>query len=203
MKDFLIAILLVASLSLSCQTPQKTAAKRQPLPDCEWCGAMDAPQELDWQTRIAPEDEPGEPIYISGVIYLSDSVTPAEGILVYAYHTNQKGIYDKKGDESGNGRRHGYLRSWMRSDARGRYAFRSIKPAPYPNRPEPAHVHITLSSDEIEEYWIESTLFEGDPLISETSIAEEADKGLFSAIVRLEKNEEGVWEGRRNIILKK
>jgi protocatechuate 3,4-dioxygenase beta subunit len=202
MKDLLFPILLVSFLFVHCQTPQRTARQANSLPSCEWCGAMDAPTQLNWETQIAPDDEPGERIYLTGTVYQSDGKTPAAGILIYAYHTNVRGIYEKKGDETGNGLRHGYLRGWMRTDKNGRYGIQTIMPAPYPNRPEAAHVHITLSGPDLPEYWIASTLFEGDSLISEGTIDENKGKGGFSAIVRLEKNAQGVGIGRRDIQLK-
>lgn len=203
MKNSIFFLLLLsASLFLHCQTPQQATKQSQPLPSCQWCGAMDAPAQLSGEIQIAPDEEPGERIFLYGTMYQADGKTPASGILVYAYHTNVKGIYEKKGDETGNGRRHGYLRGWMRTDEQGRYAMHSIKPAPYPNITGPAHVHFTLSGPEMEEYWIASTLFEGDSLIKEETLVGNEGKGFFSTIVRLEKNTDGVWVGRRDIRLK-
>lgn len=203
MKNFIFLLLLLTSLCIHCQTPSRTSGKSSPLPDCEWCGASEAPKNISWETQIAPESEAGEPLHLYGYVFEADGKTPASNILIYAYHTNHQGIYPKKGDETGNGRRHGYLRSWMRTDEQGRYALHSIKPAPYPNRPEPAHVHLTLKGEAFEEYWIASTLFEGDTLIGEKVLVENKGKGSFSAVVKLTQNEQGIWEGRRDILLKK
>ncbi|MCB0644992.1 MAG: intradiol ring-cleavage dioxygenase, partial [Phaeodactylibacter sp.] len=87
-----------------------------PLPDCEWCGAMDAPTQLSSTLQIAGLQEPGERLLITGTVFQADGVTPAPNILLYAYHTNQAGIYAKKGNETGNGRRHGHLRGWLKTD---------------------------------------------------------------------------------------
>lgn len=158
---------------------------------------MDAPEQLDWQARIAGPEEPGEPLVLSGRVFQPDGRTPAAGILVYAYHTNTEGVYPRRGDETGNGRRHGYLRAWVRTDEQGRYRFRTVKPAPYPSRNEPAHVHMTLTGPDFDEYWIPSTLFAGDPLIREQD-----RQGNASHILRLEKDAAGVWQGRRDVVLK-
>jgi protocatechuate 3,4-dioxygenase beta subunit len=164
---------------------------------------MNAPADLSYKTQIAQEEEPGERIFLYGKIYEEDGKTPASGILVYAYHTNIEGIYEKKGNETGNGRRHGHLRGWMLTNDQGSYAMSTTKPAPYPNLNEPAHVHITLSGTHLEEYWIPSTFFEGDSLINQQHIEENRKLGFFSAIVRLEQDEKGLWKGRRDIMIKR
>jgi len=166
---------------------------------------MHAPDSLSWQTVIAPEDEPGERLVISGTVYKPDGTTPAEGIVVYVYHTNVEGIYPKRGDETGNGRRHGYLRGWMRTNENGRYRFHTIKPGAYPSRKDPAHIHMTISGSGIPEYWIHSTWFAGDPLITER-LKQERLSGLehtggSSNIIALHRDEKGVWRGKRDIVL--
>ncbi|MDX1583319.1 MAG: hypothetical protein R3338_06925, partial [Thermoanaerobaculia bacterium] len=37
-----------------------------PLPDCQWCGATEAPDNLSSSTTIAPESEPGERMILEG-----------------------------------------------------------------------------------------------------------------------------------------
>jgi protocatechuate 3,4-dioxygenase beta subunit len=203
-----ISSILILLIFLNCtnSTENKSSAaitqvkSQEPLPSCEWCGAMDAPEELSWSTNIADENEPGERLVLNGKVFNKDG-TPAAGVLIYAYHTNLQGIYEKKGDETGNGKRHGHLRGWIKTDAQGRYQFNTIKPAAYPSRSEPAHVHFTLSSENMPEYWIESTLFNDDPLISPKMKADD-DKGRFAHIITLTKKD-GIWAGERDIKLKK
>jgi len=162
---------------------------------------MDAPEDLTWSYQIADEDEPGERLILEGTVYMNDGKTPAEGVLVYAYHTNSDGLYSKKGNETGNGKRHGYLRGWVRTGRDGKYRFETIKPTPYPSRIEPAHVHITLSGEQFQEYWIVSTLFEGDDLITSEIRKKHSTAHEGSGIIQL-KRESGTWYGIRNIKLK-
>lgn len=167
--------------------------------DCEWCGALGAPANVSWKTIFADEKEPGEPMIISGTVYKSDGKTPAEGVLVYAYHTNAQGVYRTKESEH----RHGRLRGWMKTGADGRYEFRTIKPASYPNqRTDPAHIHMTVSGKDFPEYWIDSIWFEGDPFITdEIKRRQLSGRGGFNPIVRLEKDANGIWRGVRDIKL--
>lgn len=182
---------LVAFVTIKVKNPDVSPVKT---PNCEWCGASEAPPNINWQARIAPEDEPGTRLVLEGTIYESDGITPAPGVIVYAYHTNIEGIYPVKGNETGNGKRHGYLRGWALTNNLGQYQFTTIKPAPYPSRNEPAHIHMTLLRNDFEEYWIGSTVFKGDPLIND-----EVDS---SQIISLKESEKGTLYGQRNIILK-
>jgi protocatechuate 3,4-dioxygenase beta subunit len=169
--------------------------------NCEWCGAMDAPKNLSWKTTIASKSEPGERMVLTGTIYQPDGSTPASNVLIYAYHTNAEGKYPKKGNEKGNGSRHGYLRGWMRTNDQGNYQISTIRPEAYPTRSEPAHVHMTIASDTIREYWIASTLFQGDPLITSEVKNSDPRSGGLPYIIELTKDANGVWMGNRDIIL--
>jgi protocatechuate 3,4-dioxygenase beta subunit len=128
-----------------------------------------------WKTTIAGADEPGEPLTISGTIYAPDGRTPLEGITLLVYHTDATGNYSAStvSGDNRNTRLHGV----MQSNREGRYEFRTIKPAPYPGRTNPAHIHAYLSGPGYPEYWIDSYLFEGDPFITE-EFRQQAGKGV-------------------------
>ncbi len=169
---------------------------------CEWCGAQDAPDDLSWQTTIPPDNEPGEPLIIEGRVFQPNGRTPAEDVFIYVYHTNSEGIYPKRGNETGNGRRHGYLRGWMKTGPDGRYRFTTIRPASYPGRPAPAHIHITLTPPGEEEYWIDSYWFEGAPRITNKMRKRRTRPAGESGIISLKKDDQGRWRGKRDIVLR-
>ncbi len=125
-----------------------------------WQGATDAPANLSWRTGITKPAEPGEPLLMAGRIFQADDVTPAGGVLLYIYHTDAAGYYNQPNKLPAR------LRGWMRTGADGRYEFRTIKPAPYPNRDFPAHIHPTLTAPGYPEYWVDDYWFAGDPLIT-------------------------------------
>lgn len=165
-----------------------------PLPACEWCGTAEAPAGLDASVTIAGEDEPGERLVVSGVVYRPDGETPAEDVVLYLYHTNAEGVYEKLGDETGNGRRHGHLRGWLRTDTEGRYEIRTIRPGSYPGRDAAQHIHVTVQEpDGTPEYWLPSFKFADDPLL-------DADPDAPN-VLELRRGEDGVWRGRRDIVL--
>lgn len=165
-----------------------------PLPECEWCGTAEAPEDLGWRVTLAGKAEPGQRIVVDGVVYEPDGETPADDVILYVYHTNAAGVYETLGDETGNGRRHGHLRGWLRTDERGWYQIRTIRPGNYPGRDAAQHIHITVQEpDGTPEYWVPSFKFADDPLL-------DADPDAPN-VLRLTRGEDGVWHGERDITL--
>lgn len=166
--------------------------------NCSWCGAKDAPANVSWKTVMANEKDEGIPIIISGTIFQPDGKTPAPNILIYLYHTDIRGYYGR-----GNEPRHGRFRSWMLTDEKGRYEFRSIKPASYPDTTIASHIHTTVTGKNFKEDWIDSILFEGDRFISTQERNNAGKRGGFNPILKLEKDAKGIWRGVRNIKLER
>jgi protocatechuate 3,4-dioxygenase, beta subunit len=173
--------------------------KRNALPDPNgsWNGAVSAPADVSWRTVLSEEKDKGEPMEISGVVYQTDGKTPAPNTLIYLYHTDFEGYYGR-----GSGvHRHGKYRGWMMTDKDGKYAFRTIKPAPYPENRFAAHIHMTVTTAKTREDWIDSILFEGDRLISSQERAQAGRRGGFNPILSFEKGEGGLLRATRNIQL--
>lgn len=170
------------------------------LPDCEWCGAAEAPANLSAVLVIPQVGEVGEPLIIEGTVYRTDGTTPAAGVLLYTYHTDAGGLYPKRGNETGNARRHGYLRGWLRTGADGRYRIETIKPGSYPTRSEPAHVHMTVQAPGEPERYIDDVVFEGDPLLKPDYRARLQQRG-GSGIGRLGRSTDGVLRVTRDVVL--
>jgi protocatechuate 3,4-dioxygenase beta subunit len=161
----------------------------------DWQGARAAPHAVSWRTSITAPDEPGERLIMSGRIFQADGQTPAAGVLLYVYHTDITGYYNHPNKLPAR------LRGWMRTGADGRYEFRTIKPAPYPGRDFPAHIHATLTADGYPEYWIDDFWFDGDPLITQTKLRTLSGRGGFKAIVSLKRDRDGTLNGQRNLRL--
>jgi protocatechuate 3,4-dioxygenase beta subunit len=126
-----------------------------------------------------------------------DGKTPAAGVLLYVYHTDNTGRYSNPGRK---GNRHGHLRGWMKTRTDGRYSFTSIRPAAYPGRTDPAHVHALIKEEGIKVYWLDDYLFDDDPLIT-PKVRSRHEKRGGDGIIHLTKNEKGVWVGERDIVL--
>lgn len=169
--------------------------------DCgNWCGsANEAPDNVSSKATLADKKDEGEPLIISGTVYEKDGKTPAPNVLIYAYHTNAKGFYGRGNGEHPHGKHHG----WMLTDKLGCYEFRTIKPAPYPIRDTPAHIHFTVTGVNFKEYWIDDIWFAGDDLITpEIKKKQLTGRGGFDPIVQLKKDANGFLEAKRDIQLR-
>lgn len=133
------------------------------------------PTTLTSTARIAPADERGEPLRIAGTLIDTDGRTPARGAVIFAYHTDVTGEYDRPG---GGWR----LKGWARTDADGRFTFDTIVPAPYPNRSTPAHVHVCVEPGDGTRRTLKDVLFEGDPLLGASDIRTSKSLGRFAYI---------------------
>jgi protocatechuate 3,4-dioxygenase, beta subunit len=178
----------------------RLSAQAQALPDCEWCGAAEAPGALTSKITLAGENEPGERLTVQGTVYAPDGMTPAPGVMLYLYHTNHAGHYAQRGGETGNGRRHGYLRGWLISDAKGSFEVRTILPGHYPNRSSPRHIHMTVKESGRAEYWIDDVIFAGDPMIGAKELESPEGRG-GPGLVTTQRGPAGELIARRNVIL--
>lgn len=170
---------------------------------CECCEAIyqRMPANLSWTTQISDKNEEGEPMEITGIIYQKDGKTPAPDVILYVYHTDAKGNYSR-GTGDACTKRHGKLRGWVKTDNLGRYKLISIRPASYPNATIPAHIHPTIKEPGKTEYYIDEYRFEGDKFLTKEEIARDENRG-GSGLIKLTKNDKGVWVGKRDIILGK
>lgn len=177
---------------------------RANLYDCEGCEAAEerSPATLSASSILAGPDEPGERMRLSGRVLAVDGATPVEGVVIYAHQTNVEGLYANGSPESEWSRRNGRLRGWVKTDSEGRYAFQTIKPAPYPDMTMPAHVHLYVKEPGRRPYYIDDVVFEGEFRVDATYRANQELRG-GSGIVRLERGSDGVLIAVRDIRLER
>jgi len=171
---------------------------------CEGCEAVFeyGSKKLTSIDTLPDFKEPGPKLEISGTIYQSDGKTPAKGVILYIYHTDQKGVYPQKGNETGWAKRHGYLRGWIKTNADGKYKFYTLRPASYPNSRAPQHIHPVVKEPNRNEYYIDEYLFADDPFLDEKEKEKENQQQRGgSGIITLTKKQDGTWVGKRDIIL--
>jgi protocatechuate 3,4-dioxygenase beta subunit len=145
------------------------------------------PAKLSASARIAPESEPGTALVVHGRAFAADGRTPLAGAVVFAYHTDRQGVYDRPGTPAHSWR----LKGWAKTGDDGRFEFRTIRPGPYPGRQTAAHIHLILFTADGARYHTGDVLFEGDPLLSAAQ-RETARKDPVFADVRPVRRQGGV-----------
>ncbi|MDF3020100.1 MAG: dioxygenase family protein [Steroidobacteraceae bacterium] len=179
---------VLAGLALPALAARREPTIGGPCEGCDW--VFDGqPAKLASRARIAPVAEAGAPMVIEGVVSSARGL-PARGVVVYAYHTNQAGLYPPAGN------RHGRLRGWAITDAQGHYRFDTIRPGAYPGRNVAEHVHMHVIEPGVGTYYIDNLEFEDDPLNPRRRGAERGGNGLM-----LPQRRDGVWQARRDIVL--
>lgn len=128
--------------------------------------------------------EPGTKLRVSGTVFRNDGRTPAADIILYYYHTDATGHYAKR---PGQQTRHGYIRGWVKTGADGRYSIYTNRPAPYPDRTDPAHIHVIVNEPVLNEYWVDELVFIDDSLLTDVHRGRLENRG-GSGILHVSKN---------------
>jgi protocatechuate 3,4-dioxygenase beta subunit len=135
------------------------------------------PATLTASARIAAHDEPGTPMIIRGTVYADDGKTLVPGAIVFAYHTDRNGLYDKPGSPAHSWR----IRGWARTGTDGAFEFRTIRPGAYPSNKIPQHVHFTVFTADAR-YHAGELRFADDPLITPGERATSTSEGQFGGV---------------------
>ncbi len=168
--------LLPACHSQTAQTGTPQQPAQRPTRPADWVGGpfenadffyIGMPDKIGSVDTSAGWNEAGQKLLITGTIYLPDGKTPAPGVILYYYHTDTKGYYANRPGLDKRVQRHGYLRGWVQSDAKGQYAIYTVRPAPYPGETMPAHIHPAILEKQIGyPYYIDDFVFDDDPLLT-------------------------------------
>ena len=150
---------------------------------------------LSSHLTIAGPNEPGQRLVVSGRV-LDAGGRPVAGVTIRAYHTDARGLYradDRMYSATAPPRLHGSLQT----AADGSYVIETIKPAPYPNRTIPAHIHFGLrtpnGAEEGAILW-----FAGDPFLKREDAAKRPQ-----AVCTLTRTPDGVLHCTRDFHLGK
>jgi hypothetical protein len=114
---------------------------REVLRDYPWPG----------KARLAFEDEPGQPLVVSGVVRNAGG-QPVKGAVLYLFQTDTNGHYTRAAvmDEP-----HSRLFAFIGTSDDGQFEFATIRPGGYPGRPDrqgeqwriPSHVHFAVTAE--------------------------------------------------------
>jgi protocatechuate 3,4-dioxygenase beta subunit len=132
------------------------------------------PAQLTSTARIADAAEPGTPFVVRGTI-LDPAGKPASGVEVFAYHTDNTGLYAAPGAAEP-----WRLKGWAVTDAKGEFAFGTIRPGAYPGRAIPAHVHFIFTTPCCGRQ-VSEVMFEDDPLAT-PEVQRQSNEVLWGAV---------------------
>ena len=203
-----IVLIILISFLLSCMGQTRSNANSQtgnngvvggPFENGEFM-YIGMPEHIKSVDTSAGWWQNGQKLLISGTIYQLDGRTPAPGVILYYYHTDIHGVYAGKKGLDPRVVRHGYIRGWVKSDANGKYAIYTVRPAAYPNRNMPAHIHPAIKEPGIsKEYYIDEFVFDDDKLLTAEKRKQLENRG-GSGVLRL-FTKDSLQIAEHNIIL--
>ena len=109
------------------------------------------------RARLAPLDEPGDRLVLTGTVFSADCRTPLPGALIEVWQANHAGLYDTNTPGNFTEATTFHLRGMLQTNEKGRYEIETIVPGRYPIPPNlpgleqyagltrPAHVHFRVA----------------------------------------------------------
>jgi protocatechuate 3,4-dioxygenase, beta subunit len=156
-----------------------------------------APASAPASGEVAPAGEPGERLDVKGVVYAADGRTPIPGASLYVYQTDARGHYRL---EDAMGNQNPRLMLLLRSDAAGRYSFRTIRPGSYPGTRVPQHIHYEVAAPGHATRVFE-IVFEQDPLVTAEIRRQAAEPGSVFSIRPIEPGASGAGQVTQDVVL--
>ncbi|MCB0383183.1 MAG: intradiol ring-cleavage dioxygenase [Psychroserpens sp.] len=153
----------------SSNTEQKTDKKKLVGGGCDGCELMyvGMPKNIKSIDTSTGWAEKGQKLLVTGTVYEFGGKIPASNVILYYWQTDANGYYSPKEGMDEQAKRHGHIRGWVKTDKDGHYSIYTIRPAPYPNRDIPAHIHISIKEPTIDdEYYIDDLVFDDDKLLT-------------------------------------
>lgn len=203
---FGFTLTLALTLLVSCASHESAGATDE-MPrlvggPCEGCEAVlefgDA--ELSDVDTLPFYAQDSPKIKVSGTVYAADGETPAEGVVLYVYHTDSAGVYAPVEGATGWAARHGARRGWLRTGADGRYAFFTARPGSYPGRNVAAHIHPTILEPDGKYYYVEDYYFADDPYLTAGEKAPSSPRGGTAGVLHLQP-QNGLLTAERDFVL--
>lgn len=151
------------------------------------------------RTNLRLANSNGTPIVLKGNIFKEDGKTPINNALVEIWHCDENEIYDNASDDY-------KYRGGQKTNADGKYEFKSILPVPYKADPNnesswrPAHIHMRVSVPNQQDL-ITQIYFQGGKYVETDNWA--SSPQAVNRILNISKNKSGESEIVFNVILSK
>lgn len=157
--------------------------------------SQDKPETI----TIVTEDEPGKKLIIKGKVLLPDG-SPAAGARIWVFQTDAEGYYKKSVDGKDLGWRESRISKVFAPGHEGEFLIHTIRPAGYPDRSTPEHIHFRISTPQIEEQ--EHTIFFTDDERVTDSFRKSIRKDDRLYLVNLKSNTNDQLVGEFNMVFK-
>ncbi|MFP4846718.1 hypothetical protein [Winogradskyella sp. PE311] len=134
---------------------------------------------------------------LSGTIFQSDGVTPAENVIVFIEQPDENGDFDlrRSGDD-----RYVFHRSWVKTDKDGKYTFYTFVPGNDRRYNRMQQIFPIIKEQSKNEVQLESLLFNDDPLLTKRCRKRLNKKGDAKRILTTKKIE-GILVAQKDIVL--
>lgn len=210
MKNSLFASLLfgafLSTTFLNCNAQTKPNLKNEKKQivggGCDGCELMyiGMPATINVADTSAGWYSAGQKLLVKGKVYKVDGKTPAPNVVIYYWQTDNDGNYTPKDGMDESAKRHGYIRGWVKTNESGEYSIYTVRPAPYPKRTDPAHIHASVKEPGINnEYYIDDFVFNDDKFLTSAKRNEQENRGGSGILKVFVSGDEQISE--RNIIL--
>ncbi len=133
---------------------------------CEGCELMyvGMPEKIASEHTSLGWTEGKQKLILTGKVYQLDGKTPAADVIIYYWHTDDKGLYSSNSETPEEVKEHGKYRGWVKSDENGYYKIKTSRPAPYPEQDIPQHIHLSIKEPDIKNEYFADLYFDDDPL---------------------------------------
>lgn len=167
---------LLINLLISCKGQTDSNAQNQSTPKpnanqivgggCEGCELMfvGMPENITSEHTSIGWTEGKQKLILTGKVYQRDGKTPAPNVIVYFWHTDDKGLYSSNNQTPKLAKEHGKLRGWVKSDKDGNYTIKTSRPAPYPEQDIPQHIHLSIKEPDVQNEYFADLYFDDDML---------------------------------------
>jgi protocatechuate 3,4-dioxygenase beta subunit len=151
------------------------------------------------RTNLRLPNSNGSPIVLKGNIFREDGKTPIADALVEIWHCDEHEVYDNASDEF-------KYRGGQKTNADGKYEFKSILPVPYKADPKdesswrPAHIHMRVSVPDQQDL-ITQLYFKDGKYIDTDHWA--SSPQAVNRILNISKNKMGEGEIVFNVVMSK
>lgn len=147
-------------------TQENTGSKTIVGGGCEGCELMYAgmPETISSVHTSIGWTQGNQKLMVTGKIFQPDGKTAAPNVIIYYWHTDDKGLYASNDQTPEKVKPHGNLRGWVRSDENGNYTIKTSRPAPYPGEDIPQHIHLSIKEPGLNNEYYADLYFDDDPL---------------------------------------